>query len=236
MKFLSAEMENQLVFDVEVRGEITLPTGNIKGRVILDGANLLDVDIPVEESTSYTLNLPPIQVLEGEVKNIRVQLQSPTQIGMFKLNKTYHIINDNNLDIDHDSVRLKLGVTEQEVFDSELNLEVVYLNSFRVFKEKFFEDLQTKSRLRFVYGQYLTLVTAIGTIPKLVIRLAKKDATENGDFTRLANASDLDKLKDALGDELQNLLDELQEYLPDNPYGLPIFEFVTIRPDLITGV
>ena len=235
MKFLSAGIENGLILEVKVKGEIIQPLSNIKGRLILDGTLLANVDLPVDTRTTYLLPVAPIAVSLGDVKNLRVQIQAPTAIGVYSLNSVYHIIDYSDIPIDYDSIRSKLGVLEDEVFDSELNMETTYLNSFKVFNEQLFLDRVTSSNINYLYSQYLILAAAISTVPTLLLRLAKKDATENGEFTRLANAGDLQDLLEALNGELQGILDLLDEYTADNLTSTAIFQFINISPDLITG-
>ena len=161
MKFLSAGIENGLILEVKVKGEIIQPLSNIKGRLILDGALLANVDLPVDTRTTYLLPVDPIAVNLGEVKNLRVQVQAPTAIGVYSLNSVYHIIDYSDIPIDYDSIRSKLGVLEDEVFDSELNMETTYLNSFKVFNEQLFLDRVTSSNINYLYSQYLILAAAI---------------------------------------------------------------------------
>ena len=236
MKFLSADIDNQVILEVKVKGEIIPPSSNIKGRLILDGSVINEVDISTGEDTTYFLDIPPVAVSQGEVKNLRVQLQAPTPIGVYRLNTVYHVIDYSDIPIDYDSIRNKLGVIEDEVYDYELNLETTYINSFNMFSPQLFLDRVTKPNINYLYSQYLVLVAAISTVPTLLLRLAKKDTTENGDFTRLGNASDLKDLLDSLKGELQDILDLLDDYTESNLTSTALFQFVQITPDLITGV
>ena len=235
MKFLSAAIPNQIILDVKVKNEIISPSAAIMGRLILDGVHLSDVGITVDESTTYFITVPPIPVGLGEVKNLRVQAQAPTPIGMFNYNSVYHIIDYSDIPVDYDAVRSKLGVIESEVFDYELNLETTYLNSFKIFSPKFFLDRATIPNINYMYGRYLVLASAISTVPTLLLRIAKTDKTENGSFTRLANANNLKDLTDALTGELLDILDLLDEYTVNDTTSSAIFEFITISPDLVTG-
>lgn len=235
MKFLSAGIDNQIILEVKVKGEIISPSSNIKGRLILDGQLLDNVDLPVDESTTYFLNVDPITVDRGDIKNLRIQLQAPTPIGVYSFNSVYHIIDYLDIPVDYDSIRAKLGTLDSEINDFELNLEKTYLDSFKIFSPQLFIDRDSSSNINYLYSQYLILASAISTAPTLLIRLAKKDATENGDFTRLANANNIQDLIDALKNELQDVLELLDDYLTDDLTSTALFQFVTISPDLITG-
>lgn len=133
MKFLSAGIANQVILEVKVKNEIIVPTSNIKGRLILDGALLNELDIPVDEATTYFVDISSINVSKGQVKNLRVLAYAPTSIGMYNYNSVYSIIDYTDIPIDYDTIRNKLGILENEVYDYELNLETTYLDSFKVF-------------------------------------------------------------------------------------------------------
>lgn len=235
MKFLSSGIENQIILEIKVKGEIIPPSSNIKGRLILDGVLLQDIEIDFTDSTTYFLPIPILDVEKGKIKSLRVQAFCNTPIGIYNFNSIYHIINYFDIPVDYDSIRSKLGVTEEEVNDYELNLENTYLNSFNIFLPALFIDRETDFNVSYLYSRYLIVASAISTLPALMIRLAKKDATENGDFTRLANASDLKDLLDNLKNELADILGLLDDYIEDELAFTPIFQFVTISPDLITG-
>lgn len=235
MKFLSSGMENQIAIDVKVKGEIVAPSSNLKGRLILDGVLLKTLDIPVDEATTYLIDLPEIDTNSGEVKTLRVQLSGLTPVGMFNFNSTYQLVDYLDIPIDYDTIRAKLGVLDSEVDDYELNLEITYIQSFSILSSEFFELRKTNSNLKFLFANYLTLVAALKTVPVLLVRLAKSDSTENGDFQRLANAANLQELSTALQNELDDILNDLTDYITDDTTFSPVFTFVTISPDAITG-
>lgn len=235
MKFLSADIPNQISLEVKVRGEVIPPLSNITGRLILDGVLLSTVDISVNDNTNYFLTVPPIAVIKGQVKNLRVQLNATTAIGVYKFNSVYHIIDYLDIPVDYEAIRNKLGVLEEEVNDWELNLESTYLNSFKIFNQQLFLDRDTDPTINYLYSRYIILAAAISSLPTLLIRLAKQDKTENGEFVRLANANNLQDFLVSLQGELRKTLDLLNIYIDSDLGGTGIFQFITISPDLITG-
>lgn len=236
MRFLPAGMENQIAIEVLVRNEFTVPSSNLMGVLTVDAVSS-PVTIPQGETTTYFLTVPAVSPARGSYSTVKLHINAQTPIGLFRALKTYLIFDYTDLLADYDTVRTKLGITSDELYDEELSLETAYLNLFNLLKPEFHVARDADSELNYKFSQLVAVTAALTVAPHLPMRLAKKDATENGEFNRLGNASDIGRLMDALTVEQDALWADLTGYMvtPFTTAPAPVLQFLALSPDRITG-
>jgi hypothetical protein len=236
MSYITSGLAHTEYFETLIGSEYVTPLTDLKVLLSVDGTVSQDT-IPLANSNGFKYQFPVLTVPNGQSKNVQFYVEADTVAGLFRVRRSLNVINVMDIPTDASSVRDLLGVTVDELPDDALHLESNYIKTYKSFTQAFHEDRLSDSRVTYLYAQYLRFYTALKVIPSLYLRLSKKDKTENGEFTRLADADNLSSLSNAIESDLQETIDQLDGYVLDSEVLIPTtVTFIDISPDRITGV
>lgn len=212
MKYLAPNEQHQITVPVIVGAEYAIPIGDAKLATRLDGVTTRTTLI-VEDATDITFTLDTPDVASGDLKLISVELTAPTEIGSFRYREIYGVVDTLDIPIDCDSVRALLGVTPDELNDSDINLEGKYVEVYKWLINNFHTLRQSDAYLTKKFGDLVAIIAAISAAPTLIIRLDKSRKTENGQFQRLTEHKYFQEFLNTLDDTLAGLKDDLEDFL-----------------------
>jgi len=236
--YLPAGMTNTVTVEVIISGQYAPPTDTTVGVLQVDGQAPISLSFPPNGGSSFAVDIPAVTVPAGESRQAHLLLKVNTPLGSKQIRKVYRFIDVFDIPTDRDTVRSLLGVRDYEIPDHEIPLDQIYLSSYsRDFSAAFHLARSSDSTLTDQFGEYLSVKTALAVIPKMTMLLSKKQTSENGEFSRLGTASDLETLVESLQARLNELATILEDYLTDTGFGnLNSLRLIELTPDEITGV
>lgn len=236
--YLPSGVANFVVVDTIISGQYAPALDTTAGVLRIDGQSDIPLSYPPNGGSSFTIEIPAVTVPSGQVRQARLLLNVHTALGHKQIRKVYRFVDVFDIPTDRDAVRSLLGVHDYEIGDHHIPLDQVYLNSYNNdFSAAFHLARISDNFLNEQFGQYLALKTSLATLPSLMVLLSKKQVSENGEFSRLGSAADLEKLAAGLQDQLSELMEDFGDYLIDTGFGtVNGLRFIAITPDEITGI
>lgn len=234
MKFLPANQQVPVNIPIIMDGEYTQPTSDISVKVNLNGV-ITNSTISKGDFSNIVVNIPATDTPITQLGYATVSVSCLTPYGGFISNNRYALLNYDDLFATHDDVRTLLGVTEIEVENHEIDLEQIYLKMYPLFLGTFHTARQTDILLNNSFGRMLALTTAVYVAPRLLLRLAGQQQTENGQYKRWGSSANLADFITALQDQSNKAFIPLNAYLITPMAGFTGFFKVIQMPHESTG-
>ena len=223
MEYLNSNQKHTLNFPVIVGEEYAIPSSDGLFSYRVDGQTLTQTIAQVD-ATEVSVEITAPEVQAGALKLITAMMEIKTEIGMCRKKMTFGVVDLLDIPTQADQVREILGVTEEELSDSEIELESAYLSTYKLMINNFHGLRETDDYLNLKFGQFIAIIAALKSAPQLFIRLDKKRTTENGDFQRFGEAKYFEDYLANIQAKLSEIEDELEEYLePDNIPSITFF-------------
>lgn len=229
MKYLAPNDQHQITVPVIVGAEYAIPNDEAKLAIRIGGITNRSM-ISALNSTDISFQITTPDVLAGDLKIINVEISAPTDIGTFKYREVFGVVDTLDIPTDCEYVRSLLGVSFEDLSDSDIDLEGKYVEVYKWMLNNFHTLRQDDAYLTKKFGELIALVAAIYAAPTLLIRLDKSRKTENGQFQRVFDPKYFQNFLDTLDDNLAALKDDLSDYLDlSNITATALFEFVSVK-------
>lgn len=227
MEYLNPNTTHQIDFPVMVGSEYAVPVADGTFTYRVGGVTLQKV-IPQVEASEISVELDTPSVAPGEFKLINTEVHIQTNIGTFRTRKSFGVVDLLDIPVQAADVREILGVTAEELPDTETNIESVYLDMYKVLINNFHTLRQTDDYLNKKFGELIAIIAALKAAPQLLIRLDKKRSTENGEVQRLVDARYFEDYLANLRQKYLDLQRTLEIYLePTQTYTVTVLELGT---------
>lgn len=226
MRYLAPEDIHEISVPILIGAEYALPIAEGKLALKIDGT-ITRSTIPLVEATDVTFNITTPAVAAGQVKIVNVDLSISTNLGLFTHREVVGVVDTLDIPTDHNKVRELLGLTADELDNSEIDLEGSYLELYRKMINDFHTVRQTDAYLTKRFGDLIAIFAAIKSAPQLFIRLDKSRKTENGQFQRFADPKYFQNFLTDLDAKMSEVTNDLSDYMTKADKTLiSVFNFV----------
>ena len=204
---------------------------------LLDGAVIVSETTATLEPTSVIhYELAPSVLPEGQYTDYTLRVKSNVGLKPYLTGIIIRVGNYQNLTVTPDQVRSRLGLNDNEVPDSLINLPQTYFDQCEAFTPEFHVERETNKSLNRKFMELVLTTEVAGLGELLPLILSEREETDNNVYVRSAKAKDLINLADKFRAAKQKALDALSEFLLVQEFvPSPELFIVGERPDVVTG-